>query len=238
MQADNIDVYVVDLDSQAARSADHAAWLDDDERARAQRFRRPGLARRWLAARAALRGVLARHLECEPAEVRFVLGDNGKPALVSRGAGPYFNVSHSAGIALIAVTPVAPLGVDVEFEKPLTDWRAVAARFFSPAERAQLAALAEADREHGFYRCWTSKEAVIKATGEGLSAELTAFDVSLGEPRVLSDRSRGGSARRWQLHHFVPAPGYTAATAIDTERPLQVAIRSADAVLTATAGRR
>ena len=78
MQADNIDVYVVDLDSQAARSADHAAWLDDDERARAQRFRRPGLARRWLAARAALRGVLARHLECEPAEVRFVLGDNGK----------------------------------------------------------------------------------------------------------------------------------------------------------------
>ena len=97
----------------------------------------------------------------------------------------------------VAVTPVAPLGVDVEFEKPLTDWRAVAARFFSPAERAQLAALAEADREHGFYRCWTSKEAVIKATGEGLSAELTAFDVSLGEPRVLSDRSRGGSARRW-----------------------------------------
>jgi 4'-phosphopantetheinyl transferase len=236
MPDDCIDVYVVDLDRQAATVDDGRAWLTGDERARANRFRRPGLARRWLAGRAALRGVLARRLDCAPAAVRYALEAHGKPVLAANAGALHFNLSHSAGLALIAVTGVAPVGVDVEFDKPIADWRAVAARFFSPAEQAQLAAMAETGRQRGFYRCWTRKEAVIKATGEGLSAELTAFDVSLGEPRVLADRSDGGCHRHWQLHDLTPAPGYTAALAIDAARPLRVEIQPSDTVLPAAAG--
>lgn len=225
MLAKTIHLHTVDLDAWPQPAA--AALVSEEERARAARFRRAVHGARWLAARAALRDALGGHAGCAPRALRFAHGEHGKPALASPDVPLHFNVSHSGAIALIAVTTLAPIGVDVELEKPLSDWRAVAARFFSEAERAQLAAMTAAGRQHGFYRCWTRKEAIIKATGAGLSADLTAFDISLGAPRVIADRSPGGRRRHWQLHHLAPADGYTGAIAIDTPLRLEITHYSA-----------
>lgn len=220
-------VHTVDLDRQPAPAA--AGPVSQDERDRAARFRRPRDGYRWLAARAALHRVLGGHLGIAPEALRYTFSGHGKPALDLAGPPLHFNLSHSGRIALIAVTRHAPVGVDVEREKPLPDWRAVASRFFSPAERAQLEALDAADRQRGFYRCWTRKEALIKATGEGLSADLASFDVSLTAPAVLADRSPAGGVRHWQLVHLDPEPGYLGAVAIASREPVAIEHRTAAA---------
>ena len=82
---------------------------------------------------------------------------------------------------------------------------AVAARFFSAAEYRALTDVAAQQQDDAFLRCWTRKEAVIKATGEGLSAELDSFDVSLDEDRpaqVLRYRDEEAPSVSWQLRHF------------------------------------
>jgi 4'-phosphopantetheinyl transferase len=107
--------------------------------------------------------------------------------------------------------------VDVEQIREMHDADAIAARFFSGAERHQLGLLAAEDRVRGFFRCWTRKEAFIKATGEGLSRPLGSFDVTLttDEPaRLTRIDAHDGAPDDWMLQSFEPAPGYEAAVAV------------------------
>src|SRR2546423_7139939 len=89
------------------------------------------------------------------------------------------NVSHSAGIVLLAFTRRREIGVDIEQIRRDFDLPAIANRFFSVEEQEQLARMSDQERPEGFFRCWTRKEAYIKATGDGLSLPLSQFDVSL-----------------------------------------------------------
>ena len=107
-------------------------------------------------------------------EIRY--GPNGKPVI----QGPVrFNVSHSGSVAAFAFAVGCELGLDVEEIRPFADLAAVAAQFFSPEEAAELAKLPRAEQELAFFRCWTRKEAYVKAVGTGLSAPLHDFQVSL-----------------------------------------------------------
>ena len=98
-----------------------------------------------------------------------------------------FNLSHSHGIALYALTRGREIGVDIEYFRPDVEAGKLAERFFSPREAAVLRALPEHLRREGFFNCWTRKEAYIKAEGKGMAIPLSAFDVSLtpGEPAAL-----------------------------------------------------
>jgi 4'-phosphopantetheinyl transferase len=189
------------------------AYLSDDEVARAERFVFDRDRHRYIAARGRMREILARLLGATPAALRFTYSSHGKPSFA---AGLHFNLSHSQGLAALGVSRTHELGVDVEHVRPLKE--DIAERFFSRAEVATLRTLPEHEQLDAFYRCWTRKEAVVKAIGEGLSRPLDSFDVTLDADSALllrMDGERDGPAA-WQMAHFTPAPGFQGAVACRT----------------------
>jgi len=206
--------WLVDVDEPAATQAEET--LSSDERTRAAKFRFDIHRSRFVAARSALRKILGRYLKQTPASIRFAYGEQGKPFLESGGVG--FNVSHSGGYALIAVTSGVEVGIDIERVNPERSDEPIARRFFASEEADRLAALPAEQRVPSFFRCWTRKEAYIKAVGGGLSVGLSSFTVSFapGEPAaLLSVRGGASEAARWSMYE-IPAPkGYEASLAIE-----------------------
>jgi 4'-phosphopantetheinyl transferase len=203
--------------SIALDRADHeverlAALLGPDERARAERFVFPRDRRRFVVARAALRTILGRYLDHPPGRVAFTYGPRGKPSVAG---GPEFNLAHSHELALCAVARRA-VGVDLEWRRPIEHLEEVAQTAFSPNERMALLALPAAERPDGFLRCWTRKEAYVKARGDGLHLPLDGFDVSLDpdDARLLASRLDPAEPTRWSLVSLEPAAGYVGALAI------------------------
>ncbi len=127
----------------------------------------PVVARRRLAAQAALRLVLAAEVGVPPARLRLVRGPHGKPALADGRL--HFNLSDSGGLAVVAVSPEAPVGVDVERVRPLGRWRAVIRRVFGGEAVERLEALPEAGRTPAVMAAWCRYEAWAKARGTGLA---------------------------------------------------------------------
>jgi 4'-phosphopantetheinyl transferase len=216
----DVAVWRVALDQPPERVAQNMLLLAADERERAARFASEQARGRYVVARATLRTILGAYLECDPAAVRFRYGLWGKPELVSRFGGKdiQFNVSHSAGLGLCAVTRGRRIGIDVEQMRTLRDAESIAARFFSPRERTAIDSLPEGQRQAAFLSCWTRKEAFIKATGEGLAQPLERFAVSVlpDKPaQVLQVDGDPDAGSRWTLEAFTPDPGYVAALAVE-----------------------
>jgi 4'-phosphopantetheinyl transferase len=196
--------------------------LTPEEQARARRFVQAIHGRHFTAARGWLRFVLSLYLHRLPASLRFDYGPHGKPFFpAAENAGDLqFNLSHSHGAALIGITRGRDIGIDVEQVRPMENLEDIARRFFSPSEVAALAMVSAAEKEEAFFRCWTRKEAFIKAGGEGLTRPLDEFSVSLraGEPACLLEI--GGSpeeAARWTLREVRPWPGFIGCVAVPAQ---------------------
>jgi 4'-phosphopantetheinyl transferase len=194
--------------------------LSPDELERAARFRFEVDRKTYITARGGLRYLLEQYLSIPAARIRFKYSGYGKPNLDQEldSNGLEFNVSHSGEFILWAFTTGRRIGVDVEKIRSNFDAGEIAERFFSPAERAALRRLPLGQRHEAFFRCWTRKEAFIKALGEGLSHALDSFDVSL-EPgngvRLLATRPDAREAARWSLWDVTLPSGYAAALATD-----------------------
>lgn len=196
------------------------AHLSPDERARAARFHFPRHRTAFVAGRGVQRDILARYTGLTPDRLAYREGPYGKPELAGAGEerGIRFNVSNSGDLALYAVTLRREIGVDLEQLRPMPDGRDIARRFFSAPENEVFTALAEEVRDVAFFRCWTRKEAYIKAIGEGLSMPLDRFDVAFapGEPaRILHTRGNPAEAERWTMLALEPGPGYVGALAVE-----------------------
>ena len=202
------------------------ALLVDEERRRSRRFVRATDRRRFTLAHVALRLFLARCLGIEPTRVLYENGDHGKPHLVPGLAPLEFNLSHSDELALIAATRDRSVGVDLERVRDVRDLLDIADTHFSLAEREALRSVPQADRRAAFFRCWTRKEAVVKASGEGLARELDSFDVDLA-PGSTSALKRFGGRPGYEaglsLRDIPSPPGYAAAGAVAA--PARVAVR-------------
>jgi 4'-phosphopantetheinyl transferase len=144
-----------------------AAALPPEERERAESFLRRDLAQRWVAARWALRRVLSQYLGVEPGAVELSSDENGKPRLAEHRR-PKFNLSHSHGLALVAVAE-REVGVDVELIAPRQDLRALAERALPAEDAAAVSAAAPDARAGVFYAAWTRHEARVKCLGTGLA---------------------------------------------------------------------
>jgi 4'-phosphopantetheinyl transferase len=211
----NVHVWVAnlgDLPEAALR-----ALLSPDERERGRRFHFERDRRRFVNARGLLRVLLGRYLDVLPSSLLFGYGPRGKPFLAGHDE-VRFNVSHSGGLALLAFARGCELGVDIEQERALAGSADIARHYFSAGEEEALRSLAPEQREAAFFRCWTRKEAFIKATGDGLSRPLDTFDVTLapGEPaRLLRVQGEPEAMRRFWLEDLRPAPGFAGALAVE-----------------------
>ncbi len=189
--------------------------LSRDELERASRFRFPHLAGAYVITHGVLRLLLARYLDRDPAAISFEYGVQGKPA-VSENPQLDFNLTHSEGMAAVAVTVGCALGLDLEHLRPISDIEEIAGRYFCPEEAAELLSLAPGQREQAFFRCWTRKEAYIKAVGDGLSCPLDSFQVTIQADmpaRLVHIAGDRAAAARWTLHDLSLAPDYIAALA-------------------------
>lgn len=198
------------------------AILSAEERARADLFVYPRDAVAYRTAHVWLRQILGGYVGEDPATLDFVMEGNGKPALPG---GPAFNLSHSGGWAALAVTPTARVGVDIEAHRVVEP--EVAERFFSQAERHDLASLAGDQWRDAFFHCWTRKEAFVKAVGAGLSLPLDSFDVTIltdTTPRIR--RIEGGRAGDWSLIDLPLGPGFAGAVAVEAfGQPVHLTLR-------------
>jgi 4'-phosphopantetheinyl transferase len=209
----SVEVFLARLDLHPDAVQQCAAVLCGNERARAGRFRFEPDRARFMVARARLRELLAERLGTRPESVELEYGPNGKPALVRRpgDADWRFNLAHCDDVALYALCRGRDVGIDIEAIRAVDEVDKIASRFFSAAEHAAYRALSPQERPLGFLRCWTRKEALVKAVGEGLSMPLEAFEVSLAPD--ARDEVVHFDATAWRLTSFQPMPGYVAALA-------------------------
>jgi len=219
LSATDVHVWAAQLDLSPGALASLAAILDEAESARATRFRSHTHQNRFIAARGALRSILGTYLDCAPDELQFDYGAHGKPALTGRFAecGLFFNLAHSEDLALLAVTRLGPIGVDVERVRPMADADELVERFFSPRENALFQQLSCDKKNVAFFNLWTRKEAWLKATGEGIAHSLNRVEVTFlpGEPaQLLSLPECSDSTEKWALHELLPAPGFDGAVAL------------------------
>ncbi len=215
-----VDVWRVRLDEPARAGSDAASVLSSDEIARARRFHFEKDRIHFSRCRSALRDLLAGYLAISATEIRFEYLASGKPQLAAQQnpRALQFNVSHSAGMALIAVGSEHRLGVDIEKIRDDVDTTALAERFFSLRERAGLQALPDHLRVPGFFACWTRKEAFLKATGDGLSFPLAGFSVTTHphlDPALEEIRGNIGARKQWFLVDLSVVDGYRAAVALE-----------------------
>lgn len=202
-----IHLWSVDLDATGRPEV-----LSADERARAERFHFARARDRYVNGRSALRVLLAKYLAILPQEVIFTYSPSAKPLLPNSPVS--FNLAHSENHALVAITENARVGIDIEVPRFLEDLTSVAEFSFSEGEFRRWRNLKEVG---SFYRCWTRKEAYLKATGDGIAQRLKTFEVSFepaDSPAILS-----GAEGTWTLLDVSREPSYIAAIACEGISP-------------------
>ncbi len=225
LERDDAHVWRIRLGETETATAPFDVALDAEEARRADRYFFERDRRRFAASRLAQRALLAGYCGVDARDISYRTGEHGKPALDGPVASPpHFSLSRSGDLALFAISRLGPVGVDVEAVEESAGLALVAEDHFAEPEKAALAAAAGDDRLATFYRIWTGKEAILKATGEGLTGDLRAIVVSAGPAAgPHSVNGRISEAAQWTLVDLHPAAGWRGAVAI---RQRSVTIRT------------
>jgi 4'-phosphopantetheinyl transferase len=209
-----VDCWAVSLaDRPADAGGISHSGLAAEEIERAERFFIERDRASYISRHVALRLLVARYLKASPEAVAFAQEKHGRPVLANPAGCLHFNLSHAGDLALIAVSCVAPLGVDVEQVRNIEDFAEIARDNFARAEFEDLQGVAPENRLRAFFVTWTRKEAFVKALGVGLSYPLDAF--SSGRPDRPPRLCIGDTlATDWTLVDLLPRDGYAGALAI------------------------
>lgn len=211
-----IHIWQADLNLQADHTDILWPLLSDREKPRAASFHFEQDRNRYIIAHGTLRQLIGRYLNVPAQEVLFNYGDYGKPELDTEHADGhiYFNMSHSSGTALYGFARACPIGVDIEKIKEISEMDNVVDQFFSANEKKIFNKFAPAKKMRAFYRCWTLKEAFVKATGQGLNFPLNSLDVSIDPdeaPRLFKVNGDEKEASQWLIQELTPGNGMAAA---------------------------
>jgi 4'-phosphopantetheinyl transferase len=213
--------------------------LDDVERTRYAGYHREIDKLRFLTGRTLIRAIAGRRLSVEPERVVLDAScyecgkPHGKPRVVAENP-PEVSISHSGSLVALAVVAGAPVGIDVE-QIRAAEVDELARMVISAPERADFAALADNDRQAGFFTYWSRKEAVVKAAGKGMSIPMTKLTLSAPDapPRLLASESSEVDPARVHLADLRPGHDYRACVAVLGTEPLEVSERDADDLITA-----
>lgn len=194
-----IHVWRIHLDRGTRQVKEIFEWLSPDEKHRAVSFRVPADRDRCVVARGSVRRILSRYLRVRPEQVCFSYHRYGKPSLDDSSSTLRFNVTHSQGLAFLAIAKGREVGIDLEFIDRNFAFMKTARRVFSSDEYSRLEALDQVLRADAFFRCWSRQEALFKAIGTGLSERSSERDTS----------------RIWTLEDLHVGPTYKAAVAVE-----------------------
>lgn len=218
-----VHVWRAELDRHSTDIQQLIQVLSHDEQQRAERFRFEKDREKFVIARGLLRMILARYLSASPDRVLFSYSSKGKPAIANAyPAGELcFNVSHSHQMALYAIALNRPVGIDLEYIRPI-DAVALAQRFFLPSEAIVVRSLMGDEQHRVFFRGWTQKEAFLKATGDGLG-KLASVEVALtASMRLISIDGDIQIAAQWFVQELAMpgcATDYAAALVVKGSQP-------------------
>ncbi len=194
--------------------------LSPEERLEARRFHRPADRLRSVAARAALRTILAAYLQEPSQALRLATGPSGKPCL----NGLQFNLSHAGNLALVAVSKDKRIGVDIEKLRELPAMQAVLSYIFTDEERAFVESHSGEYHTRAFFLIWNRREAAAKALGLDLLACFSLLEIPVaaysaaGFQVPLIKTTGLPAGEDWWLRDFSPAPGYTGALCLEGGR--------------------
>lgn len=221
LAAGDLHVWAVPLDAANLHALPYTEILSPEERLTADQFRHTAPRQRFLIARTALRILLGRYLRQQPSEVVIVSGALGKPRLADQTntAKLQFNVAHSDQLALIAFTYGNEVGVDVERDRVVRNAEQIAERYFHPIEIAAIVSAPPTERSIAFLKCWTAKEAVLKAIGTGVNDSLAEFYVPVnaakgGVTSIVCSKNSGREQTSCWVHRLDAGKEYQAAVAV------------------------
>ncbi len=198
-----VDVWGADMNVDSVFLKTCFAMLAPDEVNRAGNYRFNKDRDHFIARRGILRSLIGDYLNYEPRKVQFAYGAFGKPFVIDQPL--YFNLTHSKDQVIFAFSRETPLGIDMELIKDGIDYMQVADHFFAPGEVASLRKKEGIDLRQSFYRCWTRKEAFIKANGDGLSFPLNQFEVSLKpneQEALIEIRDSSDNVPMWTINNL------------------------------------
>jgi 4'-phosphopantetheinyl transferase len=214
-----VHVWRANLDLPLEKVEELAKTLSADEQLRAQKFYFEKHRRHFIVGRGMLRNILGNYLAIEPKKLQFNYSHRGKPELAKScpKSQLQFNLSHSHNLALYGFVWNHQIGIDLEYLRPVPDAEQIAKRFFSAREYGVISSLPVELRQLAFFRGWTSKEAYLKGTGDGLAGSLDSVEVALvpREPvRLLSIQGDMQAAANWSLYSLEPASNYLGTLAV------------------------
>jgi 4'-phosphopantetheinyl transferase len=215
-----IDVWQSPVRLPAEQLEKYANSLSAEERQRAAKFAIPDKYEEYVVSHGLLRKSLAHVLGRAVSEFEFDYGASRKPFLKKTDASqnPVFNISHSHGQVLVAISMNRNIGVDIEKIRNNVEYEKLALRFFSAAEHAALMQLPETQRVAAFFATWTRKEAFVKAVGKGIAFGLSEFEVNidpLESPKMLVTRWDPTDVEKWLLASIETENDYFATVASD-----------------------
>jgi 4'-phosphopantetheinyl transferase len=215
LRSDEVHVWRARLDLVPTGPRSGQPELSSDEIARASQFVLERDRDRFVAGRRILREILGGYLQRAPEKIDFTYNPHGKPQLRFNDSDPpiRFNLAHSDGLAVYAISLNREIGVDIEMVRDRVSTGEIADHFFTQMEISEFRALTKDKQNEGFFLWWSRKEAYLKALGAGLSIPLDSFDVSLtpGTPMVL----RSSDSTRWTVRSFQPRIGYVGALVVE-----------------------
>ncbi|MBS0358591.1 MAG: 4'-phosphopantetheinyl transferase superfamily protein [Proteobacteria bacterium] len=214
LKKNEVHIWRAELAVSPQQLQEYSTLLNSDETKRARRFHFDIHRNRFTAARAMLRLLLGRYLNCSPQEIIFKYESHGKPTIENNALELQFNVSHSDNYFVAAFTLNHLIGIDIEeiSDRAGAD---IAERFFSASEYEAMMRLPEQEQQNAFFHIWTQKEAFIKAIGQGLSFPLKDFIVSIQAPAKLIS-IKNASADDWHMQDFFTYSNF--ATAFATQQ--------------------
>lgn len=203
---EQIDVWRINVTANLPYLGFFKSILNASELRRAEKYLRDSDRNRFIISRGALRNILGKYLKQLPGNIEFKLGENQKPYV---DFGIHYNLSDSADWIVIAIAG-SEIGVDVEYVKPDFSFESILKSHFNANE---IEYINQADSSNRFFKLWTRKEAILKASGAGLTEYLTSI-TALDGMRTMDDDLLS-TGHDWLLSTFMLKENYPVTIAAD-----------------------
>lgn len=226
--ANALHLWSIPLRTSKSQVAQLREVLSAAEREKADKFLLADQTERYIVCRGAVRQILAGYLETVPQQLTLASGKYGKPQLENHDSF-WFNITHSGDLAVLAVSSIGEVGVDIEQVRQIRGLPRMVDRCLAAVERPDVLRLPSAEQDRQFLRYWTHKEAYLKTFGVGIRRPLEKIEMDLTAPptrRVVNHFGHFPEEPAASITEFCPAEGYVGAISVCGSLPGDIAAQA------------